>query len=262
MKKSNHLTNQTGFTLIELLVVIAVIAVIAAIALPVLSGSRKRALLASEIAAAKSVTAGLQRYAADNNGAVLPGYYDPYDRNFPGPEVVDKDGKRITGEPAKRYPWRLAPYLGYDVKKAFLASGQKVVNDDLVYTVSVFPSFGMNTAWLGGDSGSSRSNPFSARASIREAYARNGGVTRMAQILKPSQMIAFASAFDSGTMGGERQPGHFRIAHPAVNVDFRHAKDKALVVFVDGHTELLSREELQNERLWKNLPDQPGLAMQ
>jgi prepilin-type N-terminal cleavage/methylation domain-containing protein len=261
MKKSIHIKSASGFTLIELLVVVAVIAVLAAITLPILDGSRKKALLANEIAAAKSVSAGMQMYAADNNGAVLPGYYDPYDPGNPGPEVLDKDGKRISGEPAKRYPWRLAPYLGYDVKKAFLASGQKVVNDDLVYTVSVFPSFGMNTASLGGDAGNSRSNPFSRRASIREAFHRNGGVTRMTQVLRPSQMIAFASAFDPGTMGGERQAGHFRVAHPAVNIDFRHAKDKAVVVFVDGHTELLGREELQNDRLWKNLPDSGGFAM-
>jgi hypothetical protein len=61
-------------------------------------------------------------------------------------------------------------------------------------------------------------------------------------------------------MGGDRQHGHFRVEHPAVNVDFRHAQDKALVVFVDGHTELLSRQELQDERLWKNLPDSTGVA--
>jgi prepilin-type N-terminal cleavage/methylation domain-containing protein len=260
MKTSSKLNKATGFTLVELLVVLAIIAVIAAIALPILSGTRKRALLASEISAAKSVTAGLQMYAADNNGAVLPGYFDPSATTPRGPEVFDKDGNRITGLPAMRYPWRLAPYLGYDVKKAFLASGQKLVKDDLVYTVSVFPSLGMNSFSLGGDMNSSRSNPFSLRDRIRNAFFEAGGVTRMSQILEPSRMIAFVSAFDSGTMGGDRQPGHFRVQYPAVNVDFRHGKDKALVAFVDGHTELLGRKELQDERLWKNLPDSPGVA--
>ena len=255
MKKSIAVHKQTGFTLIELLVVIAIIAVIAAIALPVLEGSRKRALLASEIAAAKSVTAGLQMYAAENNGAVLPGYVDPKRINQ---TVTDKDGKEIERLKASRYPWRLAPYLGYDVKKAFLASGQDILNGDLVYTVSVIPSLGMNTVWLGGDESKSRANPFNPR--FASGFTQGGGVTRMAQVHRPSQMIAFASAVYNGSMGGGVQPGHFRVEHPAVNVDFRHSNKKALVVFLDGHTELLSREELQDERLWKNLPDSTGVA--
>jgi type IV pilus assembly protein PilA len=240
----------SGFTLIELLVVIAVIAVLAALAIPVLAGAADKAKLASEIAAGKSLTAALQMYAADNNGDVLPGFVDPAKINQ---RVVDKDGNQIGGEPAKRYPWRLAPYLGYDVKKAYLASGQDILNDDLIYTVSVIPSLGMNTVSLGGDEGRARSNPFNPRFSA--SFLRDGGVKKMTQVLRPSQMIAFVSAAASGFMGSEQQPGNFRVEYPAGNVDFRHSGDKALVVFVDGHTELLDREQLNNERLWKNLPD-------
>jgi prepilin-type N-terminal cleavage/methylation domain-containing protein len=255
MNKSTASNKHTGFTLIELLVVITVITVIVAIALPMVEGSRKRVLLTSEIFAAKSVTAGLQMYAAENNGAVLPGYYDPQKFNQ---QVTDKDGKEIDGEKAKRYPWRLAPYLGYDIKKAFLASGQDIMNNDIVYTVSVIPSLGMNTVWLGGDESKSRTNPFNLR--FASGFTQAGGVTRMTQVLKPSQMIAFASAIYNGSMGGGIQPGNFRVEYPAGNVDFRHSNHKALVVFLDGHTELLSREELQNERLWKNLPVDNNLA--
>jgi prepilin-type N-terminal cleavage/methylation domain-containing protein len=258
MKTYTIKNENSGFTLIELLVVVAVIGVLAAIALPILSGAGKKANLTSEIAAAKSITAGLQMYAADNNGAVLPGFVDPKKVNQ---QVTDSENNPIGGEEAKRYPWRLAPYLGFDVKKAFLASGQKVTTESLVYTVSAVPSLGMNTYYLGGDENNSRANPFTTRNTFRKAFFDSGGVSHMAQIHKPSQMIAFVSAFYPGNMGGGKQLGHFRVSHPAMNVDFRHAKDKALVVFVDGHTELLGREELQNERLWKNLPD-PGIAMQ
>jgi prepilin-type N-terminal cleavage/methylation domain-containing protein/prepilin-type processing-associated H-X9-DG protein len=239
----------SGFTLIELLVVTAIIAVLAAIAIQALAGSVGKAKLASEVAAGKSLTAALQMYAADNNGDVLPGFVDPAKVNQ---TVVDKDGKRISGEPAKRYPWRLAPYLGYDVNKAFLASGQEILNNDLIYTVSAIPSLGMNTVSLGGDEGKARSNPFNPR--FAAAFARDGGVRKMMQVLRPSQMIAFVSAAAPAFMGSESQPGHFRVEHPAVNVAFRHSGNKALVVFVDGHTELMDREQLKNERLWKNLP--------
>jgi prepilin-type N-terminal cleavage/methylation domain-containing protein len=246
----------SGFTLIELLVVVAVIAVLAALALPVLAGSANKAKLASEVSAGKAVTAALQMYAADHNGDVLPGFVDPAKVNQ---SVADKDGKAIGGEPAKRYPWRLAPYLGYEVNKAFLASGQDILNNDLIYTVSAIPSLGMNTVSLGGDEGKARSNPFNPRFSA--AFLREGGVRKMAQVARPAQMIAFVSASSPKFMGSEPQPGHFRVEYPAVNVDFRHAGDKALVVFVDGHTELLDREQLNNERLWKNLPE-PNYAMQ
>lgn len=245
----------SGFTLIELLVVIAVIAILAALAIPVLAGSANKAKLANEVAAGKSLTAALQMYAADNNGDVLPGFVDPAKVNQ---RVVDNDGKQIGGEPAKRYPWRLAPYLGYDVRKAFLASGQDILNNDLVYTVSAIPSLGMNTVYLGGDEGKARSNPFNPRFS--SAFTRDGGVRKMTQVLRPSHMIAFVSASAPNFMGSDPQPGHFRVEHPAVNVDFRHADDKALVVFVDGHTELLDRQQLENDRLWKNTPDS-NLAM-
>jgi prepilin-type N-terminal cleavage/methylation domain-containing protein len=255
MNKSTIFKKHRGFTLIELLVVVAVIGLLAAIALPVLSGAGKKAKLTSEIAAAKSVTAALQMYAAENNGEVMPGY-----RTLPKGQVRGQDNKEIDGEKAKRYPWRLAPYLGYDVQKAFLASGQKVPNPtEIDYFVSLIPSLGMNSVWLGGDERKSRTSPFNPR--FAPGYLENGGVTRMAQILRPSQMIAFVSAFYSDPRIGGRQPGYFTVEHPATFVDFRHANDKALVVFVDGHTELLGREELQNERLWKNLPD-PGIAMQ
>lgn len=256
MFNKNIINKSSAFTLIELLVVIAVIAVIAAIAMPVLAGSAKKAKLTSEIAAAKSVTAGLQMYAADNNGAVLPGFYTP-----PDGAVTDNEGNSIGGQQAKRYPWRLAPYLGYDVHKAFLASGQKIPRpDDLNYMVSLVPSLGMNTVWLGGDERKTSNSPFNSRFASR--FTQNGGVSRMVQIHSPSKMIAFATAsYNDSRMGG-KQPGYFSVEFPAVNVDFRHSKDKALVVFVDGHTELLSREDLQNERLWKNLPEPAGLAMQ
>jgi len=238
----------SAFTLIEVLVVIAVIAVLASIAVPVLAGSGKVARQAAEVAAARSVANAMQVYSSENNGAVLPGFHVR-----PGEVVTDSQGKPIGGQPAKRYPWRLAPYLGYDVETAFLASGQKI-NDpgELQYMVSLVPSLGMNTVYLGGDDRKTP-NPFNPR--FASSFAERGGITRMTQALRPGQMIAFVSAAYDGSGGGDKQPGYFSVEYPAVNVDFRHSTGKALVVFVDGHTELLDREQLNNERLWKNVPD-------
>jgi type II secretory pathway pseudopilin PulG len=239
--------------LVEILVVVAILGVLAALAVPVLANSGKGARLAAEIAAARSIASGMQMYAADNNGAVMPGFYVR-----PGETVMDNDNNPITGQTAKRYPWRLAPYLGYDVQKAFLASGQKIEDPtQRQYMISLIPSLGMNTVYIGGDDRKSP-NPFNPRFAHR--FAEQGGVTRMVQVSQPSQLIAFVSAeYNDSRMGGE-QPGYFSVEYPDRNVAFRHAGDKALVVFLDGHTELLDREQLRDERLWEN-QSEIGFAM-
>lgn len=254
MKTSITVQKNSAFTLIELLVVIAIVAVLAAIAVPVLASSGKGARQAAEVAAARSIASAMQMYASENNGAVLPGFF-----LGPNEKVRDGENNEISGQPAKRYPWRLAPYLGYDVQTAYLASGQKVEDpSQLQYLVSLIPSLGMNTVYVGGDDRKSP-NPFNPRTA--SSFARQGGISRMIQAHRPSQLISFVSAnYSDSRMGGE-QPGYFSVEYPDKNVDFRHAGDKALVVFLDGHTELLDREQLGDERLWKNLPDQ-NYAMQ
>jgi prepilin-type N-terminal cleavage/methylation domain-containing protein/prepilin-type processing-associated H-X9-DG protein len=247
-------SRKSAFTLLELLVVIAIIAVLAAIAVPVLANSAKGARQAAEIAAARSVASAMQMHSADNSGAILPGFYVG-----PGETVTDNDSNPIDGQPAKRYPWRLAPYLGCDVETAFLASGQKISDpSQRQYLVSLIPSLGMNTVYIGGDDRKAP-NPFNPRLAPR--FTEQGGVTRMVQVHKPSHLIAFVSAvYNDSRMGGE-QPGYFGVEYPDRNVDFRHADGKALVLFLDGHTELLGRQHLRDERLWKNLPDS-NFAMQ
>ncbi len=254
MKVAKTIKKTSAFTLIELLVVIAIIAVLAAIAFPVLSSSRQKARQAAELVAGRSVTCGMQMYTTDHNGAVLPGFYVSPEEN-----VTDSEKNPITGQSAKRYPWRLAPYLDYDVDTAFLASGQRIENvSQRHYLVSLIPSLGMNTVYIGGDDRKSP-NPFNPR--LAGSFTARGGVTRMLQVHRPSRLIAFVSAaYNDSRMGGD-QPGYFSVEYPDRNVDFRHAGDKALVVFVDGHTELLDREQLKDERLWKNLPD-TSFAMQ
>jgi prepilin-type N-terminal cleavage/methylation domain-containing protein len=253
MKVCQNLKRTSAFTLVEILVVVAILGVLAALAVPVLANSGKGARLAAEIAAARSIASGMQMYAADNNGAVMPGFYVR-----PGETVMDNDNNPITGQTAKRYPWRLAPYLGYDVQKAFLASGPKIEDPtQRQYMISLIPSLGMNTVYIGGDDRKSP-NPFNPRFAHR--FAEQGGVTRMVQVSQPSQLIAFVSAeYNDSRMGGE-QPGYFSVEYPDRNVAFRHAGDKALVVFLDGHTELLDREQLRDERLWEN-QSEIGFAM-
>jgi prepilin-type N-terminal cleavage/methylation domain-containing protein len=244
MNSHTIMKSENAFTLIELVAAIAVLALLAAIAVPVLANSGQSARRASEAAAARSISAAMHMYTSENNGSVLPGYVTTTG-------VTGSQGEALSGEKAKRYPWRLAPFLGGDTRNSFLASGQKIDDGgNLSYLISLVPSFGMNTRFVGGDENQSP-NPFNRRLAAR--FAQQGGVTRMSQVTRPSQLIAFVSASYDGSMGGGKQPGFFKVDYPDRNVDFRHAGEKALVVFLDGHTEMLGREALSDESLWKNL---------
>jgi hypothetical protein len=56
--------------------------------------------------------------------------------------------------------------------------------------------------------------------------------------------------------------GYFKIEYPDKNVDFRY-NGKAVVACLDGHVELLTREEMRDMRRWSNLhaqSDDPNFA--
>lgn len=253
-----------AFTLIELLVVVAIIAVIAAIALPVMQGVRQRGAMASEISAARQVMAAYLAHAADNNGQLLPGY-----GNFP---AKDDRGKDLHHPASGRYPWRLAPYLDYDLRILYGKVGDSRLQIDrerdyaaFVYAVSVAPALGMNTIHVGGDY--QALNPDNPRAVA--AYGQFC-VRRLSEAARSSQLIAFASAcFESG---GERVPGYFKIEPPKLvgsqrwpekyseqdppaaygNVDFRY-DGRAVVAMLDGHVEMLDFDQMNDMRRWSNL---------
>lgn len=255
---------RAAFTLIELLVVVAVIAVIAAIALPVVQGVRQRGAMASEISAARQVMAAYLAHAADNNGLLLPGY-----GNFP---AKDDRGRDLHHPASGRYPWRLAPYLDYDLRILYGKVGDSRLKLDrerdyaaFVYAVSVAPALGMNTIHVGGDYHAL--NPDNPRAVA--AYGQFC-VRRLAEAVRPSQLITFASAcFESG---GERVPGYFRIEPPKLvgsnrwpekysekeppaaygNVDFRY-DGRAVAAMLDGHVEMLDFHQMNDMRRWSNV---------
>jgi prepilin-type N-terminal cleavage/methylation domain-containing protein len=240
-------TKSSGFTLVELLCGLAVVAMLAALVVGAVGAAQKSGMKASEIAAGKTLMMGYHLYATENGGSLLPGYL-----SSPG-EVQGAHGEALNGQPASRYPWRLAPYLNYNYKAAFLATKQKIANPgELTYMVSLVPSLGVNGVYVGGDE-SSPMNPFNPRAAARYG---DFCVLRLNQAVKPSQLIVFASAFRG------KQQGYFRIEYPDRNVDFRY-NNKAVVACLDGHVELLTREEMRDMRRWSNLhaqSDDPNFA--
>lgn len=261
----------TGFTLIELLVVVAVIALLVGILLPALSGARAAARTAAELAAGQQVIVAYTLYAEDYSGELMPGYATAAMCMASPPAgrkplvVLDETGEGIFGVIARRYPWRLAPYLDYNF--AGLYKDARVLEkyharSDFQYVVSLSPSFGLNSTFLGGDA-----DRFGFNAGAAALYG-SFYLTRIDQSQRPSRQIVFASARGVDPDNVESLPGYFRVDSPWLvervwgerfvksedptvwgNVDMRHG-GKAAVMALDAHAELLGSEEMQDMTRW------------
>ena len=265
----------------ELLVVIGVIAVLVAITLHAASSVRDSARRSVEISAARSLGQAWISYATDNRGAVLPGYVDGFEAN-------DEFGNPIATETvpvaAKRWPWRLAGYLGHDI--AALYSGvQRTKLSELssqehattLYEVSAFPSFGLNSVFVGGDEN------YGGFSEVFSDTFGNFYVERLSTVRKPDQLTVFASAHSNeaqpGSSNTQMREGYFRVLPPAWtqamwsqeldqedpastgNVSSRHDVG-VITVSVDGRVGTNSLEDLRDMRRWSDAATAPDWVLQ
>jgi type II secretory pathway pseudopilin PulG len=255
-----------AFTLVELLVVFAILGILGSLMLAVSSHLKKKALMSQEISAGKALTTGLALYAAENNNELLPGM----DRTAGIIELPN--GEPIGSQPAYRYPWRLAPYVGNTAEGTFVLD---VNRDDLAtpevnssknaYHVSLMPALGYNGYMLGGvihsqGDGTEKKRLFEDEVALRMSEA---GVMNL---------IAFAGARSKRYPGDEGRKGNHLVIPPtaglpgarpwisrdwdeeALSVEFGHLDlrhgEQAVVARLDGSTELLGPEELKDMRNW------------
>jgi prepilin-type N-terminal cleavage/methylation domain-containing protein/prepilin-type processing-associated H-X9-DG protein len=231
--------NARGVTLIELLVTIAVITILASISFLGYSKYIKAAEKGKETHAARALIAGFHAYSADNGGRIIKAM-DPK----PG-KVLDHTGKPVASQAARRWPWRLAPYIDYNIN-IFLVNNHKAapIDDPMFsYLLTVYTTLGMNGTYIGGKYGTPLS-PDNSKNKIKT-------VTNITQALNPSKLIVFASA----KMNGAPHPGCFDISAPGAPatgiVDYKY-NDKAVVAYFDGHVELNSEQDLEDLAKWSN----------
>jgi type II secretory pathway pseudopilin PulG len=279
---------QLGFSVTELLVVIGIVALLVALVIPAARMVRKAAAKTRELTTARMLGQAWTHYATDASGAVIPGFrtglpaFGPDGTPIP-PETFSGSGAAIGA----RWPWRLTPYLGSDVMNLFAGPQRKALlrmqsspdRDRFYYLASLVPSFGLNSAWVGGDSDrlgflpptiGGQPNPF-----------RNFYVTRLSQAAHPERLTLFASSrmvndFGNDPLGqyfdGATIEGYFRIDSPwfqariwaesyspddpasAGNVSAR-ADGDAVVVTASGATEAVPVQQLDDMRRWADQAD-------
>jgi prepilin-type N-terminal cleavage/methylation domain-containing protein len=264
-----------GFTLVELLVVVAILAVLLALAIPLITRIRVAGERTRELAAARALVGAWQQYAHDFNGALLPGYKS-------GLPAYDADHRAIAeqtiGVAASRWVWRLAPYVGHDMRGMFVGEHETLLQQleatdpsNYLYQTSVFPSLGLNSVWVGGDENFGGFNS-AFLSTFGKFYA-----TRLSELSQPANTIVFGSARgqESSPIAGGIEgvaEGYFRIRSPSFdtrtwsaaydaddpaswgNLSARFAGDIA-VGFADGHAEARRPETLDDMRMWA-----PGAA--
>ena len=246
--------NSRGFTLIELLVTVAIIGLLAGLGNAAYQKATSASRQGVEISAARNLGQALLLYSQDNDGIILPGYLDPRDPRLA--EVRNDKGQPLSPpHAAQRYPWRLLPYMNYQVRGGVWVNklASQIPDSDPYrdYLVSLVPTLGMYMAYVGCD--------------MRNIQAPGRCMTRMNRVAQPSKLIAFASGqYEDANYG--KLDGYFEVRPPTgdsssvAGLSTRYG-GKAVAVMLDGHAEILNLEQLKDMRRWCNeaaLQDNPN----
>lgn len=276
-----------GFTLIELLVVIAIIALLIGILLPVLSRVKSTAREAQSLSNMRQVMIAYSAHYTDHKGELLKGYMP---LKVDGEFVQVKYAGHTFGDfPAMRYPLRLVPYLSdtwdilYGHREAPEAPGPSDSFSEAnykAYNISISPTFGINSVYVGGHGAVSGSGDSEYLGKF-EGYLSDGRPNRGSHVVfsdnevrRPSELIVFSDARDTDSLGSDPQ-GYFYVIPPRADGQWWQANgstaeqtdatlsyrtglpvgyhsDSIVTGFFDGHASLLSALELEDMRLWAN----------
>lgn len=259
-----------GFTLVELLVVIGIISILASLLLPVLSESKMVARKTNELSSSKQLILGWHLYAEDHNGGVLPGYRNGYN-------AYDLQGNLLRNPINVRYPWRLIPWLGDSFELIYANKNRQLLDEfrsdyeDYSYAVSLFPSLGVNSRFIGGDDvdlapskkATSKFGPFCL---LNTSDARDSSgliVFSSARHKFGDRMVEGFYLVKSPYFGKREWDSTLKDDVPAPSFGYVHHryKGKAVNAFVDGHSEVLGFSAMDDMRRWCNIADAKDWAL-
>jgi hypothetical protein len=202
---------------------------------------------------------------------------------FPGyvadTSAVDDRSQLLTFPENARYPWRLVPYLSgcmasiySGVNRAKLQELSAQDHASYVYSVSLFPSLGINSFFIGGND-----TEFPA-ATANVKFGGDTVVTKINQIRRPSNLMAFLSARSAVT--GNSAQGYFQVTPPYLKtrqwaadysagmlpnqwgfVSPRMNDNHAVAAQMDGHVENLKLSQMQDMTRWCNVADRPDWTL-
>ena len=268
MTDSQH---KKGFTLIELLMVIAIIAILSSILVPGMARVRKAAQIADATSSARSIITAFLLTPSDNNGQYMMGYGDAGQTLRPNgfPPILSSQ------EQAKRYPWRLVPYLSDSAEVLYVGENRNFFRESAgnsTYHTSLYPSFGINSIFVGGNYDGRKHSPNftpSQRSRDRSKLPNHFWVLRPADAVEPAKMIVFASSI-SDTDGDGKASGYFKVTPPKSpltpnwgpykgvtdpgsmgNVSLEYGGG-AMVANLDGSVTILDEEDLRDMCRWSN----------
>ncbi|WP_309381339.1 prepilin-type N-terminal cleavage/methylation domain-containing protein [Cerasicoccus frondis] len=213
----NSIGAHSGFTLLELLTVIAIFTLLVVILFPVYQRVEERADAAKCSVNMRSIGAAFNAYAADNNGYFPAARLHPRANPDLGPQ--NENGHWET---------EIAEYVGYNIRQ--------IAGEDGEVTLAICPHgrTGMNgnvaNRTIDKDSSDSTSSALDYK-------------TPVALVTDPSNVLLLGDADDYHcsvwkNMKPDEETDEFQSGDP-----IRHLS-KANYLFVDGHVELLSLDEV------------------